>query len=170
MKVQNIVVVLSTALIGVAAPGFAQADRSGHGGGGRGGGGGHYGGGHGGGGHYSGGGHGYGGGHYGGYGGGHGYGGGGRYYGGGYRGGYGGYGYGVGLGLLGAAIAAPYYYSQPYGYAPAPVYGYADPGYPQQYAQPASPLYFCRSYNAYYPQVNQCPEGWQQVMPQGYQY
>jgi len=30
--------------------------------------------------------------------------------------------------------------------------------------QPGS-YYFCRSANAYYPQVSQCAEGWQQVAP-----
>ena len=41
---------------------------------------------------------------------------------------------------------------------------------PQAAASMAAPVpppayYFCRSANAYYPHVNQCAEGWQQVAP-----
>ena len=32
-------------------------------------------------------------------------------------------------------------------------------------APPPASYYFCRSTNAYYPQVGQCAEGWQQVAP-----
>ena len=62
----------------------------------------------------------------------------------------------------------PYYY--PYYYPPAVVV--ADP----MYAQPAAPAvqvpapptywYYCRQSNAYYPYVQDCPSGWEQVSPQ----
>ena len=141
MKLRTATALVSAALMGLSAPGFAQAAR-GHDGGSHTGSGSHFSGGSrsggaqagGGGGHWSGSGHSYGGGYRGGYRGGY-----------GHRGGYG-YGAAIGLGLLGAAIAAPYY-SYPYAYAPA-------------YPAPDYGNYFCRSYNAYYPQVTVCPEGW----------
>ena len=120
MKLRSLVVVLSAAFVGTAAPGFAEAARDG----------GHRGGSHfsGGGGHYSGGrtfNHNRG-----------------QYRGGHYRGGYSGFGLGLGLGLIGGALAAPYVASPYYGYpayAPAPAYpGYAPaypayaPGYPPE--------------------------------------
>jgi hypothetical protein len=135
---------MSALLIGLA-PAFAEAARAGHGGGARSGGS-HFSGGHSGGAHvysgprYS------GARHYGGP----------RYYG-GYHRSYGGY--ALGLGVLGAAIAAPYYYSAPYGYA------YPPAAYDYGYAPSATGAYYCGSYNAYYPQVAACPEGWQQVVP-----
>jgi hypothetical protein len=116
MKLRNVIVALSAVLIGTATPGFAQAARSG---GGHGGGGSHMSGGRGGGGHWN----------------------GGR----GYRGGYGGFGVGLGVGLLGAAIAAPYvadpnyYYGQPYYAPPYPAnspYGYGYGGYDPYYSDP----------------------------------
>jgi hypothetical protein len=48
----------------------------------------------------------------------------------------------------------PYYYDYPPAYYPTvapPQQGY---------------WYFCPSANAYYPYVQQCPEGWQPVVPQ----
>jgi hypothetical protein len=50
------------------------------------------------------------------------------------------------------AYAAPYYYSYPPAYASAP---YVEPGV----------WYYCPAYQAYYPQVQACPGGWQAVMP-----
>lgn len=52
-------------------------------------------------------------------------------------------------------VAAP----QPY-YPPAPPVAAAPAGPPQDY------WYFCREANAYYPYVQQCAGGWQQVVPQ----
>jgi hypothetical protein len=57
-----------------------------------------------------------------------------------------------------------------YAYYPPPLPYYYDyaPGY---YAPPAAIpqqqdyWYFCPSANAYYPYVQQCPEGWQAVVP-----
>jgi len=57
-----------------------------------------------------------------------------------------------------------------YAYYPPPLPYYYDyaPGY---YAPPAAIpqqqgyWYFCQSANAYYPYVQQCPEGWQPVVP-----
>ena len=46
----------------------------------------------------------------------------------------------------------PYYYPPPYYY------------YPPAYYPPRSSFY-CPSLGAYYPYVQQCPGGWQQVMP-----
>jgi len=141
MKLRTSLAIVSAALMGLSAPGFAQAAHSHDGGGTHFSGSTHAGGGHSSGGErqWSGGGHNWGGGGY-------------RR---GYRGGYGGY--ALGLGLLGAAAIAAPYYGYPYAYAPA----YPAPGYGS---------YFCRSYNAYYPQVQQCPEGWQQAAPQQQQY
>ena len=58
-----------------------------------------------------------------------------------------------------------------YAYYPAPLpyyYDYAPGYYPPPAAIPEQPgyWYFCRSANAYYPYVQQCPEGWQPVVPQ----
>jgi hypothetical protein len=50
----------------------------------------------------------------------------------------------------------PYYYDYAPGYYPPPAAIPEQPGY----------WYFCRSANAYYPYVQQCPEGWQPVVPQ----
>lgn len=69
--------------------------------------------------------------------------------------------------VVGGVIASNYYH--PY-YAPAyvqPVYApqpiYVQPQYSAPQAQyPGQPqAYFCGAYNAYYPQVQQCPSGWQ---------
>jgi len=55
----------------------------------------------------------------------------------------------------GAFIAAPLYFPPP------PVY-YAPP--PAYYsAPPSTTYYYCPAYGAYYPQVQQCPGGWQMV-------
>ena len=56
-----------------------------------------------------------------------------------------------------------------FGYYPPPppyYYSYA-PGYYPPAAAPQQYWYFCPSANAYYPYVQQCPEGWQPVVPQG---
>jgi hypothetical protein len=91
----------------------------------------------------------------------------------GYYGGHRGGGIGLGLGLglaIGIPLLASTYYAPPYyapGYAPN-YYGYA-PGYsyPPSYAVPQQgSMYFCPQLNAYYPNVRDCPGGWQQVAPQ----
>ena len=99
----------------------------------------------------------------------YGYGGGGGWHGGGWRGGDGGWrdggwnggegaalGLGLGLGLLGGALATAPYYAAPY-YA-APGYGYAP--------APAVPTtwYWCDPYQQYYPYVSNCPTAWRQVV------
>jgi len=58
-----------------------------------------------------------------------------------------------------------------YAYYPPPLpyyYGYAPGYYPPPAAIPEQQgyWYFCPSANAYYPYVQQCPEGWQPVVPQ----
>lgn len=58
-------------------------------------------------------------------------------------------------------VAAPFFYAPPRVYYTPP----APPVYIQQpSAQPY--WYFCPEANAYYPHVQQCPGGWQQVLPQ----
>lgn len=64
--------------------------------------------------------------------------------------------------VVGGVIASNYYrpyytptYVQPV-YVPQPVYVQ-----PQYAGQPQA--YYCGAYNAYYPQVQQCPSGWQIV-------
>jgi hypothetical protein len=58
-------------------------------------------------------------------------------------------GFGLGLGLLGGALATVPYYAVP-NYAPAP-------------AAPAS-WYWCDPYQQYYPYVTACPTPWRQVV------
>lgn len=68
--------------------------------------------------------------------------------------------------FIGGAFFAPFYYPPPY-YDP---YYYYPP--PVQYVEPAPapPVqqywYYCPGAGAYYPYVQQCPGGWQQVLPQ----
>ncbi|MBI3375282.1 MAG: hypothetical protein HY017_26480 [Betaproteobacteria bacterium] len=54
--------------------------------------------------------------------------------------------------FLGAPLYAPYYYP------PAPLY--------MEQAPNPNYWYFCPDSNAYYPYVQQCPGGWQHVVPQ----
>src|SRR5579864_2908687 len=57
--------------------------------------------------------------------------------------------------FAGAGLFAPFYLYPP----PPPYYG----------SPPEGSLlfwYFCPSLGAYYPYVGECPEGWQQVLPQ----
>ena len=65
--------------------------------------------------------------------------------------------------FIGGSFYAPFYYPpyyyDPYYYAPPPPVEYVQPA-PQQY------WYYCGSARAYYPYVQSCPEGWQQVLPQ----
>ena len=73
----------------------------------------------------------------------------------------------------GWAYPPPYYYYRPpaYYYPSAPYYPpvyiqreYEQP-VPEQQPAPAY-WYYCADTNAYYPYVKECPEGWQQVVPQ----
>ncbi len=117
--------------------------------------------------------------------------GGGYYHGGGYHGGgwhgggWGGWGWGLGLGLgLGytAAVVSSSYYYPPSYYYPATTYYYPAPTYyapapapvyqaapvqtsaaPPPPSQASSDWYYCRSTQAYYPNVRTCNVPWQQV-------
>ena len=61
--------------------------------------------------------------------------------------------------FIGAPLYAPFFYPAPsYYYSPAPVYI-------EQAPTPAY-WYFCPETNAYYPYVQECPGGWQPVLPQ----
>ena len=71
--------------------------------------------------------------------------------------------------FAGPAFYAPYPYYYPY---PAPYYGYPPPPpvYIQQNDTPVTPesqlyWYYCQGSRAYYPYVQDCPGGWQRVMP-----
>ena len=67
-------------------------------------------------------------------------------------------------------VGSPFYY-YPYPY-PYPYYYYPQMSYlPPDYVEGAGApgpayWYYCNSAKAYYPHVKECPEGWQQVMPQ----
>jgi hypothetical protein len=108
----------------------------------------------------------------GGHGGGHG-----AKHGGGYRGGHGHshghrhgyyrpyYGYGAAALFVGAAYYAyPRYYPAPVYYEPAPAPVYVEQ--PQVAPQTPAYWYYCQSAQGYYPQVQNCPDGWQRVAPQ----
>lgn len=87
-------------------------------------------------------------------------------WGGGWRGGYrGGYSNSwIAPAVIGAAIAAPIIYSNYYRppvYIQQPVY-VPTQVYVQQ-GQPYQTALFCQSYNAFYPQVQSCPEQWMPV-------
>ena len=81
--------------------------------------------------------------------------------------------------LFGAMLLAPFLYPPPpaysYYYSPVPV-AVPEPAYIQAYpSQAPAPesgywyhrywRFYCASSNAYYPSVQLCPEGWQQVTP-----
>ncbi len=58
----------------------------------------------------------------------------------------------------------PYWWGYPYSYAPpvaieSPPQAYIEAQPPPQY------WYYCQNPQGYYPYVQQCPAGWQQVMP-----
>ena len=71
--------------------------------------------------------------------------------------------------FIGGAIYAPLYYPPPYYYPPTyyypPPVQYVEP-YPAPSAPQSSYWYYCPDSGAYYPYVQQCPSGWQQVTPQ----
>jgi len=61
--------------------------------------------------------------------------------------------------FIGVPLYAPLFYPAPsYYYSPPPVYI-------EQAPTPAY-WYFCPELNAYYPYVQECPGGWQPVLPQ----
>jgi hypothetical protein len=135
MTTRLVALTAAAALLAFSAlPSFADHHGGGHGGG--------SGGWHGGGGSWNGGGH----------------GGGSGWHGGGHGGGWGvrpAIGLGVGLGLLGGALAtAPYYGGYDYGYGYAPYSGTPAPAV----------WYWCDPYQGFYPAVPECPVPWQQVV------
>jgi len=88
--------------------------------------------------------------------------------------GHGGYHSGIGLGLglgYGLGYYGRPYYSPYYAYPPAviavpltpPVYIQQAPPVTQQY--PPGYWYYCNNPEGYYPYIQQCPNGWQQVEP-----
>ena len=68
----------------------------------------------------------------------------------------------------------PWYYPPPYYYYPPMVIERAPPPiYIEQPSVQSAPpeaqtsyWYYCRTKNAYYPYVKECPAGWQKVLPQ----
>jgi hypothetical protein len=77
----------------------------------------------------------------------------------------------VGVFVGGAVFGTGYYWPPAYDYPPGFMDPYGTPEFIEQGgAAPASPKYlgywyYCASSNSYYPYVQQCPEGWQQVAP-----
>ena len=71
----------------------------------------------------------------------------------------------VGSAFYGYGYGYPGYYYPPalYNYAPPPAPVYIEQG-PAPGAQ--GDWFYCPQYRAYYPQVQQCPGGWQRVAPQ----
>src|ERR1700694_4991441 len=70
--------------------------------------------------------------------------------------------------FIGGAFIAPLYFPPPYYYYPPPMYPpvqYMEP-YPAPSAPQSSYWFYCPDSGAYYPYVQQCPSGWQQVVPQ----
>jgi hypothetical protein len=86
--------------------------------------------------------------------------------------------------VVGAPFYSPWYHSYPYYYYPSPYYY---PSYapvviersPPVYIEQSTPLpaqapqpapanywYYCAASKGYYPYVNECPSGWQKVLPQ----
>lgn len=77
----------------------------------------------------------------------------------------------IGPGWYGPPAYYPYYYPpyySPYYYPPVVAVPTSPPVYVERSAgAPASGYwYYCEGSRAYYPQVKECPEGWQQVSPQ----
>ena len=81
---------------------------------------------------------------------------------------------GVGVGLVVNPYWGSWYMAPPFyhPYYPPVVIERADPPVyieqPVSAETPAAPTgywYFCQSSRAYYPQINECPEGWVRVLP-----
>ena len=84
-------------------------------------------------------------------------------------------GYGHGRAHFGVFIGAPFspwYYPPPYYYSPPVIIERAPQVYIEQApAMPPPPAqsnywYYCEASRTYYPYVNECPGGWQRVVPQ----
>jgi hypothetical protein len=65
----------------------------------------------------------------------------------------------------GGIVAAPFFYPPPVYYPPPAAVEYVEPSPAPSTPQPGS-WYYCPDSNQYYPYVQQCPTGWQQVAPQ----
>jgi hypothetical protein len=62
----------------------------------------------------------------------------------------------------------PYYYNAPpYSSAPSPMVIQQPPVYEQSAPPPQAPVYwyYCQNPQGYYPYIQQCPNGWMQVVP-----
>ena len=57
------------------------------------------------------------------------------------------------------------YYGYYYGYAAPPVVVTPPPAYVERPSPPAQYWHYCRNPPGYYPDVQQCPDGWIQVPP-----
>jgi hypothetical protein len=74
--------------------------------------------------------------------------------------------------IIGAPFMYPYpYYPYPYFYYPLPLpYAAEPPVYVEKYSGTPTPetqdSIFCPNEDAYYPEVKDCPGGWQRVIPQ----
>jgi hypothetical protein len=62
--------------------------------------------------------------------------------------------------FIGAPLYAPWFYPAPSVYYSPPPPAYIEQAPAQAY------WYFCPELNAYYPYVQECPGGWQPVLPQ----
>lgn len=87
-------------------------------------------------------------------------------------GGWGPWGYGPGFGFGGFGFMPPFYPSPYYAYPrvvvqpPPPVY-IQQPNVGQPASQPQNNYWhYCQASEGYYPQVQECPDGWVQVPPQ----
>jgi hypothetical protein len=68
----------------------------------------------------------------------------------------------LGVFVGGSVFGLGYYYPPSY-YYPWPVeIPYSPPGYIEQ----GTDLYYCTSAQSYYPDVKECPEGWQAITPE----
>jgi hypothetical protein len=64
--------------------------------------------------------------------------------------------------FVGAPLFLPgYYYPPPYYYPPY----YSSPEYIEQGSPQGNWWYYCAAAGSYYPNVTQCPSGWQRVAP-----
>ena len=74
--------------------------------------------------------------------------------------------------FVGVPLFSPWYYPPAYYYPPAvvaqpPVYVEQGGDYPSAPAPQAQQFwYYCNASQAYYPNVTECPGGWQRVAPQ----
>jgi len=72
----------------------------------------------------------------------------------------------IGPGYWGPGYWGPGYWGQyPYYYSPPPVAVQQHPVTYEQAAPAQSYWYYCQNPQGYYPYVQQCPNGWMQVVP-----